>query len=363
MLPRIQKVIKLLKSEKCDAVLVVNSEGGGQPGTQYISGFSGSSSIILITKSKRILITDNRYTEQARTEAKGFEVIILKFNQTVSEILKNLCRKFKLNKILIDGTKTYYTSVENIKKSIPDIEIISKNHTLQEIRIIKDAKEIALLKKSAEMASKAFLKFLPEIKVGVSEKFLAKKMNTLCREMGADEMAFDTIIASGKHGTLPHARPTDKKIRKGELIVIDWGVKYKGYVSDTTRTVAMGKTSPRLQKMYEAVKEAQEAGCKSARAGVPARAVDSACRQILKKHNLEKYFTHATGHGIGMEIHELPIIAPKRDSLLQVGMVITCEPGAYIPGVSGIRIEDSLIVTKFGNINLTETLTKNLIVL
>ncbi len=160
----------------------------------------------------------------------------------------------------------------------------------------------------------------------------------------------------------PHARPSDKKLRKGELVVIDWGVKYKGFVSDATRTVAVGKISPRLQKIYEAVRKAQEAGCKKARAGVPARALDSTCRKILRKHSLEKYFTHATGHGIGMEIHELPVISAKNEHQLEVGEVITCEPGVYIKGLGGVRIEDSLVITKNGNINLTGGISKKLFI-
>ncbi|MDO8745958.1 MAG: aminopeptidase P family N-terminal domain-containing protein, partial [Candidatus Brocadiaceae bacterium] len=187
MPPRLQKIKKLLKTEKADAFLVVNSEGNGQPGTQYLSGFSGSSSVLLISTKKKILISDSRYTAQAREETKGFEVIILKPSESLNEILKRLGAKLGLKKIVIDGTVTSHSSVENIKKAIPKIKVISKNHILQELRIVKDKKEIALLKKAAKIASRAFLRFLPEVKAGVSEKTLAARLEAICKEEGADK--------------------------------------------------------------------------------------------------------------------------------------------------------------------------------
>ncbi|MEK7574616.1 MAG: M24 family metallopeptidase, partial [Patescibacteria group bacterium] len=164
-------------------------------------------------------------------------------------------------------------------------------------------------------------------------------------------------------GALPHARPSNKKLKKGELVVIDWGVRYKGYVSDMTRTVAIGKISPKLREMYESVREAQEAGAEKAKAGMTGSELDAVCRDILNKKGYRKYFGHATGHGIGMEIHELPVIAPNCSDKLLSGSVITCEPGVYIPGIGGVRIEDSLILTKHGNINLSRSLTKKLLIL
>jgi Xaa-Pro aminopeptidase len=300
---------------------------------------------------------------QAREEVKGFEIIILKPNENLKDVLTRLTKKLNLKKIVIDGTMTYYSAVENIKKAVPKIKIVSKNGLLQELRIVKDKKEIALLKKAAQIACRAFLKFLPEIKPGVSEKTLAEKFNAMCKKEGAEAMSFETIIASGPRGALPHARPSDKKVKNGELVVIDWGVKYKGYVSDMTRTVAIGKISPRLKTIYEAVREAQELGCKVAKPGMTGDELDAICRNFLEKAGFGKYFAHATGHGIGLEIHELPVIAPKQKFKLPAGSVITCEPGVYIPGLGGVRIEDSLILTKNGAFNLTSQVTKKLLTL
>ncbi len=357
------KVGKILKRGKADALLVINSEESGQPATKYLSGFSGSSSVLLITKKKAFLITDSRYTGRAEEEAREFEVIILKPKETFSSVLKKLAGKYRLKKILIDGDETYFSSIEAIKKAVPEIEIVSKNRTLQELRTVKDKQEIALLKKAADTACKAFLKLLPEIKTGVSEKFLAERLDALCKEEGAEKMAFDTIVASGVNTALPHSTPSDKKLKNGELVMIDWGVSYRGYVSDMTRTLAIGKLSTRLRKIYEAVLEAELLGCLKARAGMTGMELDTVCRDHLTKKGFGKYFTHATGHGIGMEIHELPVIAPKQSAPLPTGAVITCEPGIYIEGVGGVRIEDSLLITKTGAINLTNQIPKELLVL
>ena len=182
-------------------------------------------------------------------------------------------------------------------------------------------------------------------------------------EEGAEGIAFPTIVASGKNGALPHARPSDKKIKSGELVTIDFGACFHGYVSDMTRTIAIGKISTRLKKIYEAVRKAQELGCTKAKAGVTGRQIDAVCRDYLTKQGLGKYFAHSTGHGIGMEVHELPIVSSYSDTLLIEGSVITCEPGVYIPNVGGVRIEDALVLTKGGNTNLSKSLSKELLTL
>lgn len=358
-----KKIKTLLTKEKVDALLVINSEESGQPATQYISGFSGSSSVLLLSKQERFLITDSRYTERAKKESQDFEVIILKPAETVSAVLKNLIEKRHIKKILFDGSETFFSSVENIKKAIPQLEMVSRSRLLQGLRVVKDKQEVVLLKEAANIASRSFLKFLPEIKIGVSEKTLAATLDAICRKEGAEEMAFETIVACGVNTALPHSTPSNKKVVYGDLVMIDWGIRYKGYVSDTTRTVAVGKISPRLKQIYEAVLEAQLLGCKNVRAGIVAGDLDALCRNSLKKKGFEKYFIHATGHGIGLQIHELPVIAPLQTSILPVGAVITCEPALYIPTVGGVRIEDSLVITKDGNINLSENVPKELIII
>ncbi len=354
------RIKKLLNDVGAGGLIVVNSEESGQPGTKYLSGFSGTSSILLITPKQKILITDDRYNLRAKKESPDFKVVILKSKGAIST-LGEMLKKFKIKSVLIDGYETSYGFVENLKKVLPKIKIISQNGALQELRVIKDEEEIKLLKKAAKISSEAFRKFLPLIKPGVTEKFLAEKLDELCKKEGADEMAFPTIIASGKNGAIIHAMPSDRKIRNGELVVIDWGVKYKGYVSDTTRTIAVGNISLKLKGIYEAVYEAQEIACGKIKAGVTGHEIDSACREVLESKGFEKYFTHSTGHGIGIEVHELPHVSKSQIAPIPEGAVITCEPGVYIKGLGGVRIEDSLIVTKKGAVNLTLSLDRKLI--
>lgn len=356
------KVKKLLSEADAGCLVVVNSEESGQPVTKYLSGFSGTSSVLLITNKQKILLTDDRYTLRAKNESSDFKIVILKskgYISTSAEILT----KLKIKSVLVDGHETSYSFVESLKKVLPKIKIVSKSGALQELRVVKDEEEIRLLKKAAKISSAAFRKFLPLIKPGVTEKYLAEKLEELCKKEGADEMSFPTIIASGKNGAIIHATPSDKKIKNGELVVIDWGVKYKGYVSDTTRTVALGAISEKLMKVYDAVYEAQTKACEKIKAGVTGHEIDSTCREILKSKGFEKYFTHSTGHGIGLEIHELPHVSKNQTSQIPGNSVITCEPGVYIKGLGGVRIEDSLIVTEKGSVNLSESVEKKLLIL
>ena len=358
----LRKIRKILVEKHADVFWLPNHEKSGQPATRYLSGFTGSDSHLLVTKNKAYLLTDGRYLVAARKEAPDCAILDVA-KQRLSELLKKILPKTGKRVILIDGSVTYFSLVEKIKEKIPNVKIENVDGLLKELRRVKTSAEIALLKKAADISCTAFEKLLPFIKAGVTEKWLARKLTDLLLDCGAEGISFEPIVASGKNAALPHAKPTDKKLARGELVIIDFGATYKGYISDMTRTVAVGKISPRLMRIYETVKESQEKGCETVRAGVPARTVDSACREVLNKVGFAKYFSYATGHGIGMEVHELPIISPKQERKLEAGEVITCEPGVHIKGLGGVRIEDSLVVTKRGVINLTKRVEKKLIVL
>lgn len=365
MQARIKKVLQVLKKENADALLVWNSDGSGQPATAWLSGFTGSWSILFITRAKRFLITDGRYTTQSRKEAKGHEIFLTSRSHSFQRILHRLVKRCKVKKVLFDGAITPYSAVEDFRKEFPKLVFSSRKRVLQELRLSKERGELKLLAKAAKIACCSFTKLIPLIQVGMTEKELTRQLESLCLEEGADGLAFPTIIASGKNGALPHAKPTEKKIREGELITIDFGVRYKGYVSDMTRTVAVGEIASRLFKMYEAVRIAQELGCKKAKSGMTGEDLDAICRNYLKKKGYERYFTHSAGHGIGMEVHELPTVAPHKagKGKLPADSVITCEPGVYIPNIGGVRIEDTLVLTSGGNINLTGSVSKKLLLL
>lgn len=362
---RMKKVVKVLKKERADALLVWNSEGGGQPATSWLSGFTGSSSLLLLTRTKRLLMTDGRYAAQSAREAKGYDIRTTSASRSALRLLEELFRRRAVTRVVFDGTITPYSAVEEARDALPGIAFLSRPRMLQELRIVKEKSERAFLAKAAAVACRAWKRLVPLIRVDMTEKELARRLEALCIEEGADTLAFPTIVASGKNGALPHAQATEKKIQKGELITIDFGVRRNGYVSDMTRTVAMGEISLRLRKMYEAVRVAQELGCGRARAGMAGQELDAVCRGYLTKKRYGKYFTHATGHGIGREVHELPIAAAGNagENRLPPGSVITCEPGVYIPGVGGVRIEDTLALVKRGNVNLTGAVSKKLLAL
>jgi Xaa-Pro aminopeptidase len=363
---QVEKVKGVLRNEKADALLVWNHEGSGQPATAWLSGFMGTASVLLITRTKQVLITDGRYTAQSRKEAKGFKVFITSGQKSAFGMLDRIIRKEKMRKILFDGAVTAYSVAEKLKQHITPPqpsplkregskpELISKNGVLQELRLVKEKGEIRILAEAARRAGRAFTRLVPLVKVGMTEKEIAEKLETLCKEEGAEGFAFPTSVASGKNGALPHAKSTDKKVKKGELITVDFGIKYRGYCSDMTRMLAVGKVSPRLRAIFEAVKKAQELACKKAKAGMTGKEIDMLCRNYLIKKGLGKYFTHSTGHGVGMEVHELPVVSSLRNEKIPAGAVITIEPGVYIPNVGGARIEDALVLTKTGSKNLSK---------
>lgn len=377
---RTEKVKKLLRTEKTDALLVWNDEGSGQPATEWLSGFTptpmsigvssrrergftGSSSILLISAKKRYLITDGRYTLQAKREAKYYSVLITTSRTPSSLLLPRLCKTNKLNSILFDGDQIPYSIYERLSGILPGVKLVSRNGVLQELREVKEKEEIKLLKQAAKIASNALEQLLREVSAGMTEREVSKRLEDLCTLGGAEGLAFPTGVASGRNGALPHAGATSKKIKNGELVTIDFGIRYLGYTSDMTRTIAVGKIPLQLKRMYEAVRGAQELGVLKARAGISGEKLDTLCRNYLERRGLGKYFTHGIGHGLGMEVHELPSTSRNSTIPFPVGSVITCEPGVYIPGVGGVRIEDTLVLTKHGNINITAGVTKKLIIL
>lgn len=376
--------------EKADALLIWNQEGSGQPTTEWLTGFTptpnrrglvwgftGTWSILLLSRKGQLLITDGRYATQAKREAKGWDISITSGQMSAMKILERLLLHNHLRKILFDGTVTPYSVVEELKSSVtedrdtsfrqggikkPTLQLISKKQVLQELRLVKEQGEIQILAEAAKRAGRAFKRLIPYLHVGMTERNIAQRLEALCREEGAEGFVFPTSVASGTNGALPHAKSTDKKIRRGELITIDFGIRYKGYSSDMTRMVAVGPIFGRIRKMFEAVKQAQELACQKAKGGMTGKAIDALCRGYLTQRGLGTYFTHSTGHGLGMEVHELPIISSYRDVVIPAGAVITCEPGVYVPGIGGVRIEDTLVLTEKGNINLSSDVTKDLVI-
>lgn len=359
---RIVKLRNVIRAADADAFLLINHELSGQPGTRYLSGFSGSESVLVITQKENFIFADGRYHSQVKEQCPDFE--LMHANRFASfEALEKICQKLKLKKIVVDTSRTYCNAIAKLTKDIPDISVIARENVLQEIRIIKDNTEQAHIQKATDIAKDAFTELLNYVREGVTEKELALRFETLMRVRGAEKVSFDLIVVSGLNGAKPHGMPSEKKLLNGELITFDFGCFFNGYASDITRTVALGSISDKLAEIYGIVRTAQELGCKAAKAGISGHDLDKICRDYIANKGYGDYFLHSTGHGLGMEVHELPYVSAGNQSPLPENSVVTVEPGIYIEGLGGVRIEDALILEKDSNLNLSEKIPKELIII
>ena len=333
---------------KAEALLVTSSAN-----VRYLSGFDGSNGVILLLPGETHFFTDPRYEIFARQNISG-DVHVAKGPLT-NAVLK-IIKKKKLKNIGFESGWTRYQEYATLKEKLPlGAELVPIGGIIEERRMRKSAEEIALIRHSVKVNSEAYSRAVKRIRAGVREIDIAAEIEYQMKMLGAEKPAFDTIIAAGTRSALPHAHPTDYRLQANELLLIDMGAYVKGYASDMTRVVHLGKPNQRTRGLYNAVLEAQLAGIDAVRPGVTAAHVDRAARDVLKKHNLEKMFIHSTGHGLGLEIHEPPRLGKKDKTRLVAGMAITIEPGAYIEGFAGVRIEDTVLVTERGCEILTPT--------
>jgi Xaa-Pro aminopeptidase len=324
------------------------------PNIRYLCGFTGTSGALVISEAKSVFMTDGRYSEQARAEVRGAQVVIARKPPlaAVSEWLmahasrsgrKVQCRLGIESEHLTVAARTQLASL------MPSAFRLRETRGLvEQARMVKDADEIARLRAAAILGASLFERALEVIRPGVKESEVAAEMEYAARRTGAEQMSFPTIVAAGKRSALPHGRASEAAIPSRGFVVCDFGVILSGYCSDRTRTVHVGRPTGKARRMYEAVGEAQAAAIETVRAGVSVAEVDQAARSVLKKNGLAKHFTHSTGHGVGLEIHEPPRIAAGQMEMLRPGMVITIEPGVYVAGSGGVRIEDVVVVTERG---------------
>lgn len=355
---RIDDIRKLLDSESADALLVWNHEESGQPGTRYVCGFSGTESVLCVAKDKMFLIVDGRYVARARQECPGVELY-----PRVDGALVNLCKERDIRSILFDSERTSHAQTAAFGQELPDFTPRPQANLLQKIRMIKDDREIDCLRQAAQIAAKAFEQLLSEIRPGVSEHQLASRLECLMRNGGAEKTSFDTIVAAGLNGAIPHHKTSDRALASGELVTFDFGCVYEGYASDITRTVALGEVPQKLRSIYQVVEEAQARGTGAARAGLTGQELDAVCRSYITERGYGEYFVHTTGHGIGMEAHELPNVTPRNTNPLPVHTAVSIEPGVYIDGLGGVRIEDIVVLRDGGCENVTQDLMHDLLVL
>lgn len=341
---RIGNLEKLLEKNGLDGLLLIK-----ETNIRYLTGFTGSESYAIVSPKGRIFITDSRYTEMAKNECPDFEIVQWRSPcPGLPETINSICNKLGIKKLGFEKSYVTVNFYENLKNGLDGIELVGTLGLVEEIRRVKDKKELEYLRTAAKFADKAFSEILNYIKVGVTEKDIERELQYITKKVGADDIGFPSIVASGKNASMPHAVPSDKLIEDGDFITFDMGALYKGYISDMTRTVVVGHASDRHKQVYELVKLSQETSEKTIKAGISGRLPHTAAREVLEKAGLEGIFEYGVGHGIGLDVHEDPFMGPRCDYTLEEGNVITVEPGIYIPGWSGVRIEDSLIVTNNG---------------
>jgi len=352
---RVEKLKKRLVKENVVSYLITKREN-----VRYISGFTGSSGAVLITPEKNYFITDFRYVEQAKKQCPGF--IIEKHEDTILTQAAMLVKNLGIKTLHFEGDALTFKEYRELSEKAEGIELLNLSEVVDELREIKDKDEVELIKKACRIADDAFSYILKAVTSGMTEKELAWEMEKHMREAGADDLAFETIVASGERGALPHGVASSKKLSLGEMITLDFGAKYQGYHSDITRTISLGEPPAKMLEIYEIVLEAQEAALNQIKPGVLAVDVDRVARDIISSRGYGEYFGHGLGHGVGLNIHEGPRLSPKGKAVLAPGMVVTVEPGIYLPGIGGVRIEDTVLVTDSGFEVLTRS-PKSLIVL
>ncbi len=318
----------------------------------YFSGFRGDDSNLVITGDRAILVTDSRYTEQAAQEAGGFEILRQESGlwKKTAECIKEL----KAGVVGFESNALLFADYQRLCKLLDSVEL--KGVQLDDLRQIKDEEELSCIRKACEIADKAFQDIIAFIRPGMREIDVAARLEHFMRSQGSERPAFTTIVASGIRGSMPHGIASEKLIVSGEFVTMDYGAVYQGYHSDITRTICVGHADEKQHRIYEAVLQAQLAGLSSVAVGASGKTVDKAARSLLAAKELGEYFGHGLGHSLGLEIHEEPRLSPKSPcEHLAENMLVTVEPGVYIPGWGGIRIEDTVLVTNHGGEPLTSS--------
>jgi len=323
------------------------------PNVQYLTGFSGSAGALLVTATDSFFYTDFRYDLQAHEEVESSRVLITKeFSRAAAA---KRAAKTRASRIGFESDTVSFQGHRRLKEFLPKRRLIPTRGLVEALRVEKDEGEIEQIRKAVELGSRALEETLLLLRPGMTELEVAAEIEYRMRRYGGERPSFETIVATGPRAALPHARAGTRKLRPNEFILLDLGVILCGYASDMTRTVFLGKAPPKAARIYKAVLEAQLEAEQAVQAGRQCAAVDQAARRVLKRYGYARYFTHSTGHGLGREVHELPRIAMGQRSPLPEGAVITVEPGVYIPGFGGVRIEDVVVVRKGRGEVLTPT--------
>lgn len=335
---KIKKVHSLMEELGVDGLLIEKSEN-----RHYLSGFTGTAGRILFTEKKDYFLTDFRYVEQAAEETEGFD--ILQINKGFEERLNEILQENRVKKMGFEARAVSYEQFLKYRDNL-GVGLVETRDLIERLRMVKDSNELEKIRKAVEITDQAFEHILGFIKPGISEREIALELEFFMKKKGAERNAFDFIVASGKRSSLPHGVASEKKIENGDFVTMDFGSFYQGYCSDMTRTVVVGEATARQREIYNIVLKAQLEVIKQVRAGMSCKEIDGIARDIIAEAGYRDNFGHSLGHGIGLEIHEDPRVSFTSEDILKKGMIVTDEPGIYLPEWGGVRIEDDLLITE-----------------
>lgn len=353
---RITRLLAALQTDADEAVVVYKPAN-----LFYLTGFTGEG-LALVGPGGRAVVTDFRYVEQAECECPGFAIISVEKGQTHEQAVATLCRDWGVHAMRYEDDTLTVRTFQSAQQATEGVRWLPLRDDIERLRQIKDEGEIALTERACAITGEAFTRILPQIREGMSEKELALLLEADMRGHGADALAFSTIVAAGAHGSLPHAVPGEYRFCRGDMITMDFGAKVGGYCADMTRTVALGQPSPEMLRVYQTVQEAQQRAQDAVRAGGEMKAIDAIARGYIGAAGYEGRFGHGLGHSLGIEIHESPRLSATASGVLEANQLMTVEPGIYLPGVGGVRIENTVVVLADGCRPLT-TPTRELIIL
>lgn len=351
---KIERFREKMESVEVDGFLITSTYN-----RRYMTNFTGSAGVVLISRKEAKFITDFRYVEQAGKQAQGFEIV--QHTGTIIDEVASQAKAMGIKKLGFEQDHVTFGTYK-VYEAAFEGELVPVSGLIEKLRLIKTQPEIKILKEAAEIADAAFTHITKYIRPGLTELEVSNELEFFMRKQGAASSSFDTIVASGYRGALPHGVASDKVIEKGELVTLDYGAYYNGYVSDITRTLAVGQPSDELKNIYNIVLEAQLRGMAGIKPGMTGKEADALTRNFIAEKGYGEHFGHSTGHGIGLEVHEGPALSVRSETILEPGMAVTVEPGIYVAGIGGVRIEDDTIITIEGNESLTHS-TKELIIL
>ncbi len=351
---RLLRLLSALPDAGCDSLMVTSLTN-----IRYLTGFTGSAGLLLVSPAGTVLLTDGRYGTQAPEQlaAAGVDARVeVAAASAQREATTAAVGTGGYRRLGLEAAHVSWARQRAFAEWLPQVELVATEGLVEELRRTKDAGELARIAEAARIADQALAAVLPELAGGPSERQFGRVLDFEMRQRGASGPSFETIVAAGPNAAKPHHRPSDRVIRPGELVVLDFGATYDGYRSDMTRTVCVGEPSdPALVRLFDVVAASQAAGVDAVGAGVAAAEVDRACRQVIEEAGWGERFVHGTGHGVGLDIHEAPSVSSTSAETLRPGQVVTVEPGVYLPGLAGARVEDTLIVTDSGSVRLTCT--------